>query len=109
MDINSPFEDGVSLQGSEGGGEGIEAEHHPLVLADHYDPSVGCVERHLPFALVEKSLDLVFRDGAFLVKDEDLVGQDPGVEVEPAAAAHVPPDGDVSRPGLPLDPPVGQV
>ncbi len=44
-----------------------------------------------------------------LVEDEHLVGQDPVVEVKPAATAHVSPDRDVTRPDVPLGPPVGQL
>jgi hypothetical protein len=86
----------------------VDTQHHLLVVADHHGPSVGGVENHLPFALVEELLDLVLRDGTLLVKDEHLVGQDPIVEVRPADAAHVSPDGDVTRPDVP-GPRVGQV
>ena len=67
------------------------------------------MEDHLALALLEKALDLVLGDGPLLVEDEDLVRQDPRVDVEPAAAAHVSPDENVPRPDLPLNSPVGQV
>ncbi len=90
-------------------GECVEAEHHPNVIADHHGPLVGRMEGHLALTLGEESLYLVLRDWPLVIKDEQLVGEDPAVEVHPAAAAHVPPDGDVPGPDVPLDPPVGQV
>jgi hypothetical protein len=59
----------------------VDTQHHLLVVADHHGPSVGDMENHLPFALVEELLDLVLRDGTLFVEDEHLVGQDPIVEV----------------------------
>jgi len=105
--LHSPFEDGVSLQSGDGSREAVETQHHPLVLADDDCPSVGGVEDHLALPLLEEGLDLVLGDWPLLVKDENLVRQDSRVEVVPAAAAHIPPNGNVSRPNLPLDLPVG--
>ncbi len=107
MKWHSPFEDGVPFQGGDGGWEAVETQHHPLILADDDRPSVGGVEDHLALPLLEEGLDFVLRNGPLLVEDEDLVRQDSRVEVEPAAAAHIPPNGDVPRPDLPLDLPVG--
>ena len=107
--FNSPFEDGVALQGGERCGQSIEAHHHPEVVADPDSPSEGGVQGQLPLPLLEEALDLVLWNGPLVVEDEDLVGENPAVEVSPVAAAHVSPYRDVPGPYIPLDPPVGHV
>ena len=107
--FNSPFEDGVALQGGERCGQSIEAHHHPEVIADPDGTSEGGVQGQLPLPLLEEALDLVLWNRPLVVEDEDLVGEDPAVEVSPVAAAHVSPDRYVPGPYIPLDPPVGHV